>query len=208
MSDTVGNRPNRGYFERAIPGVTITRSKYREGQEFTYPDVDHTVHGPGLPRSGRVIVMRLVRNTSGITLLPGRSVVWEAGHLGTRVSGYSRLSNARVAGIVDEALPASGVPDGALFLIARKGPHLVRTDLAGGANNLIAAGDILHALTAASSQAVTAGRIKPQAGTWSAAETTDGTAINQIFNRIGRAMVSVTTAQTDHPLMVDLDIVL
>src|SRR4051812_12584102 len=42
-------------------------------------------------RNSREVKCVLVRNVSGITLLPGFMVTWKSGQFGKRVDGYSRL---------------------------------------------------------------------------------------------------------------------
>ena len=137
-----------------------------------------------------------MRNEAGITLEPKRAVKWQAGYRGTRVDGYCSSTAEECAGVVDDQLSSSGVAANDLFYIVRNGPCFVKTDLAGGAANVIAEGDLLVALTAASSQATTAGRIA------------SGSSANaaHVLNRLGKAMAAATTAQTNHDLLVDLDI--
>jgi hypothetical protein len=107
-----------------------------------------------------------------------------------------------VAGVVDEWLPSAGVVDDDLFWIVRKGPTLVLTDLAGGAANVITSGANLVALTAATSQATTAGRVQEYAF------TTNVTALqSQVLNRLGKAMSAKTTANTNADLLVDLQLI-
>ena len=76
---------------------------------------------------------------------------------------------------------------------------MVTTDLAGGANDVINIGDVLTALTAATSGATTAGRVKPQ----SLAGATSVLGL-EIMNMIGRAMSAATTANTGANLLVDI----
>jgi hypothetical protein len=163
-----------------------------------------TANQPLTRRSAGQVTCILVRNVSGINLLPGRMVTWKAGFRGKRVDGYSTTTACEVAGVVDEYWPAAGVPDGELFWLVVRGHTLVRNDLAtGGA--AINAGDRLVALTAITSQCTTAGRIVSIAGTFSAAETTDGTAINVLTNWVGRAVSAKTSANTNNQVLVEFD---
>jgi len=99
------------------------------------------------PRSGREVLMRLVKNDSGGELLPGRGVAYKAtgaDNFGKVVGGYSGAGE-KVDGVVDWTLPSAGVPDGKWFWMAvPRGPVYVVSD---GASTL-ARGDILK--TAAS----------------------------------------------------------
>lgn len=156
-------------------------------------------------RSPGDVVCVLVRNVSGFNLLPGRLVKWAAGYRGKRVAGYANVDYEEVAGVVDEFWPSTGVPDGELFWLVVKGHTLVKTSLAGNAQNNIAVGDILTALTAATTGATTAGRVQPRALPFSATETTDGTMTKVLTNFIGKAASAKTTAQTNNDLLVELD---
>lgn len=171
---------------------------YLEGREFWMEDVS-PLSGVAVSRTGRLCKVRLVRNISGINLLPKRLVTFSAtaGKYGARVDGYVDTT-AEHCYPVDEYLPAAGVPDQSLFYIVVEGPALVLTDLAGGANNLIALGGNVVGLTAATSGATTAGRLAP-------IDLTGATALlaNQIMNRVGRALTARTTANTNADILVD-----
>jgi hypothetical protein len=195
--------PNLGHTYHGGTPSSIGRSVDLEGTEAYFKDeVPQTGMAPALKRSGRTKVCRLVRNSSGISLLPKRAVKWESGYRGTRVDGYCAVTAAECAGIVDDQLPAGGVADDDLFWVVRKGPCLLLTDLAGGANNVFSDGTVVVALTAATSQATTAGRIAPQS-------LTGATAVlgGQIQNAIGKAMSAKTTANTNADILVDLEII-
>lgn len=189
--------PNRGKtYHGGTPTGTIGRSINLEGAEIEFEDDIKQPARPDLKRSSRTTLCRLVRNTAGFNLEPKRAVSWEAGYRGTRVDGYCEATAAECAGIVDDQLPSAGVEDDDLFWVMRKGPGLVLTDLAGGANNVVAEGALVIALTAATSGATTAGR------------ATDGAVdATNIYNRIGKAMSAVTTGNTNADLLVDLDLI-
>ncbi len=141
----------------------------------------------------------LVRNVSGVTLTPGRIVTFQSGYRNRRVDGYTRLDWARGDGVVDDHISATtGVPNGDLFWLIVEGPCLMRTDLAGGALNVIADGDRLAALTAATSQATTAGRVQTFAATSNLTN-----AVSAALNVVGVAMSAMTTAQTNSAVLVD-----
>jgi hypothetical protein len=143
----------------------------------------------------------LVRNVSGITLLPSRIAIYASGFVEKRVDGYTHLTAEEGAGIVDPFLPSNGVPNGDLFWLIESGVVPVRSPLTNFSADC-AVGDILYAITAASSQAGAAGRFTRWGGTFSAAENTDGTAAKILLNHIGRAMSACTTAGTDQLINV------
>lgn len=196
-----GGLPNPGKTYHGGTPASIGRSADLEGTEVKFKDEVRVGNEPRRIRSGRFREARLVRNTSGIALTPGRSVVWQAGHRGKRVNGYSSVTSQEVAGYVDPGLPATGVANNDLFWLFRKGPTLIKTPLASGAGNVFAEGDVLGALTAVTSQAATAG--------YPAVLVTASTALaaSAILNRVGRVMSAMTTAQTNVDMLVDLDII-
>lgn len=158
-------------------------------------------------RNGGDVRAILVRNRSGQTLLPKRAVVWAAGQRGKAVAGYARSDAEEVAGIVDEFLPAGGVPDGDLFWIVVQGPTLVKSSIANYSAD-IAEGDWLAALTATTS-ALTGGhtgggRLGPAKNTFTATETTDGTSNRHVRNMFGRAASACVTSNTNSDILVDM----
>ena len=161
---------------------------------------------PARPRSNRQTVCVLVRNVSGFTILPKRMVAWASGYKGTRVAGYTRLDREEAAGIVDEFFAPAGVPDGEMFWLVVKGPVLAKMPLSNLASD-VAVGDWLYCITAATTGATTAGRITRHVGTWTAAETTDGTAVKDAaFRRlIGQALSAKLTSDTNADILVDSD---
>ena len=174
-----------------------------EGTEQWFDDVDPTATGAKTRRSNRRILCMLVRNEAADVLLPKYTVTWKSGKRGLQVDGYCDVTSEACAGVVDEFLPSTGVPVHDLFWIAVKGPSLMRTDLAGGANNSIALDDLLVALTAVTSGATTAGRVAPFALTATSTATTDGTQTRGIINNFGRALSARTTANTNVDILVD-----
>ncbi len=172
-----------------------------EGKEWLFEDMDYSSQALGVARTNRYVLCRCVRNVAAAALLPKRLASYQAtaGNYTQRVDGYATTTAARVAGVVDEWLPAAGVPVNDLFWIVIEGPTLVITDLAGGANNVWNIGDVAVALTAATSGATTAGRPAPQ-------DLTGATALlgNQIQNHLGRALSAKTTANTNADLLMDV----
>jgi len=189
-------------------GNTVDTADYGgihiEGSIRRFKDYDYVADTTMLKlRSAAMNTCVLVRNVSGINLLPGRAARWQAAMRGRRVDGYTTTLAAEAAGIVDEWLPPAGVPNGDLFWLLIDGNTLLRTDLAGDTGTDFSEGDILIAATAATSQATTAGRLR---------QADFDTAItglllgNQIANRIGRAMSANTTAQTNRQLLAQVSI--
>jgi hypothetical protein len=180
-----------------------------EGKEWVFEDIN-ILSGVGAKqsRSGQYVTCRIVRNVSGVNILPKQLCVFQtaftAGAYGGRVDGLASVgAGADWCFPADEYLPAAGVPNNDLFWLVVKGPALCLTDLAGGANNSIAVGAPLVSLTGTSSQATTAGRVMPQ----TLAISTTGATLplaNMIQNRIGRAMSAMTTAQTNAGVLVDV----
>ena len=162
-----------------------------EGKEYVFED---NTYGTNL-----YVTVRIVRNVGAAALLPSRLVTFKAGYYGQRVDGYGTTTAQGVAGVVDEFLPSAGVPVNDLFYIVTAGPTKVLTDLAGAGNNVIAQGDTLCALTAATSGATTAGRgYAPLTGA-TAATTSPANVLQNFF---GRAMSAATTANTNTGLLV------
>jgi hypothetical protein len=159
-------------------------------------DVDYS-NAPA-KRSNRFVRIRAVRNSSGINLLPERIARYKTTTRNTEVDGYTTVTAADWAGIVDEWLPAAGAPANTVFYIATHGPSEVLTDIA--AVDTINEGDFLVALTAATSQATTAGRVDLAATTGS----TTAVSINQLLNKLGRALSAKTSANTNSSILVDL----
>lgn len=98
-----------------------------EGKEFVFEpnsqDNEGLYASLGPDPSGRAVRVRIVRNVSGILLKPGRLGHYAAtSPYETRVDGYTFATTDRPAGIVDEFLPAAGVPDQDLFYLVIDGP--------------------------------------------------------------------------------------
>jgi len=141
-----------------------------------FPDVDPTT---GKVRSNRRKICIAVRNLSGVSLLPKRVVTWKSGSF-SEVDGYTRLTDAASAGVVDEWLPSSGVAANDVFWLTVQGPTEVKL----GPDLQAAADTTLVALTAAASTAsTTAGQAQTAAATF------------MQNGYIGRAISAGTTAQ-------------
>lgn len=200
MSDNVTGLPKRGFTYHGGTPDSIGKTLGLEGHPMRFMDDYPGSGGVRVKRSDSQVYAVLVRNVSGITLTPGRTVSWKAGFRGRRIDGFTTTTAQEVAGVVDDQLPAAGVANNDLFWLIVKGPVLIKTPLAAGAGSVFAEGDVLVALTAATSQATTAGRPAVLA---SAATTNTAAAI---INRYARVMSAMTTAQTNTNMLVDLNI--
>lgn len=154
-------------------------------------------------RNSRDVRGVIVRNVSGITLLPKRFVTYQTAQWGKRTDGYCAFAGGPVAGIVDDHLPAAGVPNGDLFWLITGGECLCTTSPAGStAENFIVMFDAMYAQTAAASTfSTTAGRVIP----WDTTSITTGTTAMMIaMNFVGRALSAKTSANSNADLLIDL----
>lgn len=154
------------YMAARVSGATTEANligQEYEGKEYWFLDYNWAASDSVKPlRSTMPRKLRVVRNCSGYTLYGKRLCHLGLGadggvnHAGygtasaytaiqptkgisalNRVSGFARLSNAQ-AYPMDEFLPSTGVPHGALFYIVIEGPAICQTD---GADLVV--GDIL-----------------------------------------------------------------
>lgn len=171
-----------------------------EGKEWVFEDINPVT---GAHRTGRSKRCRIVRNVSGVALLPKRLVRFQASgtNYGSRVDGYTHVPSQE-GYPVDEWLPAAGVPANDLFWIVLEGPAvciLTRDAALDGA--VVAVGNWVVAETAATSQsATTAGHVQVK-GTTTGATDVLGDAV---INRVGRALSAKTTADTGTDILVDV----
>ena len=169
-----------------------------EGTEWVFEDTDYSTPNISLPRTNRKVVCRIVRNSSGISLLPKRLAALKlTGTFGNQVDGYATTDYAR-GYPVDEWLPSAGVPANDLFYIVVKGPAMCITSLANMTVD-VAIGDYVVAQTAITSQATTAGRLNSI--TYAGATTA---LAGNIMNSIGVACTAKTTTGTNASILVDV----
>lgn len=124
-----------------------------------FPDVNPTT---GTVRSNRIKTCVAVRNISAGVLLPKKVVIFSttAGLAGlSSVTGYTTALNTEHVGVVDEYISSAGVAVNDVFWVTVDGPTEVLASMAAAA--AIAAGDRIASITAATSGAVTAGRVGP-----------------------------------------------
>lgn len=167
------------------------------GQEWVFEDKSPTAT---TNRTNRHVRCRAVRNTSGIALLPKLLGVLSttAGEYGNSVSGYCS-TDAQEAYPIDEYLPAAGVVDDDIFWLVIEGPAVIETSTADMDADFVVGGWGVAQTAAASTEAVTGGRIN----TATAYGATTGTG-NNVLNRIGRALTARTTANTNTDTLFDV----
>ena len=195
-----------------VPTLDDTAAAQYVGREYIHEDRTYN--------TGSWVKVRVCRNDSGISLVPGRlakvgpaPTAYNLG--GSNVAGNQGLgacigyantgSTASVApekGYVIDELLKYNVPPYDLFYIVVKGPCLAYTSSATADfadSNTIGVGDFLHAATAASSQAGTAGRVAV-AGF---AGTAGSVIAAQLANVVGRAMSSAASTQTNTQILIE-----
>jgi hypothetical protein len=189
------NGPNKTLSSSYGQSVGI-EGNIRQFTDYTKP----TSAGVVTKRSDRLQTAMVVRNTSGVNLLPKRLVKWATGYRGRRVDGYCNVDNEEVAGVVDELLPSTGVRNYDLFWLQVGGPAMCTTAMEADAHNVISEGSALLAQTAAASTAATtSGRVQPLVASTHATQ-----AVAQMLGIFGKAMSAKTTANTNVDILVDL----
>jgi len=200
--------PRRGqtFYKGQTPPSTYAESRWAEGTMAQFKQyTDAGAVGADSTTSNHFVMCRLVRNTATIVLEPKRLVSWEASYIGRRVDGYVTLDNAKnVAGVVDDRLTYN-VPVGDMFWLIVSGPALIKSNIANYAADIEPL-DHIVSLTAATSQATTAGRFKALVLT----TTNDVTGMTQNSNwvlaSIGRALSKCTTTHTNQDVLCYLDL--
>lgn len=184
-------------------GQTQTNLASYVGREYEFEDLTYS-SSPPTERSKHRVTVRVVKNSSGIALLPKRLVTFKSATYDTEVDGYA-AADATDAVMVDEWVSSSGVANADYFYVVVKGPTLGTTDPAAGALNVINVGDALVALTAAAStHSTTSGRVVPQtlSGHTAANATTQAADAKQILNSLARALSAKTTANSNADILI------
>ena len=179
------------------------------GKEWDFEDIDYAqTSGARKQRSGQMVTVRLVKNSSGFALLPKllANMSTTAGEYGRVVKGH--VVNPNVRGYpIDEFLPAAGVPDGAYFYVVVRGPATVKTEYElGAAAKQISPGDLLTAGTtsAATTGSTTSGRVAIIGSVYAATTSGDNATALMASNIVGRAISGATTNNTNTDLLVDV----
>ena len=203
MAEKVAGLPAKG--KTLLSGSGRTLSSTGQNPEGYVKAFNRTTvaYGANIPSQQKQTVCMLVRNVSGITLLPGRAVTWYTGKDNKQVGGYSRVQGEYCAGIVDDEL-TNGCPANDLFWLMIGGPGLIKTPLA--QYTAITAGDILVGNTGTTAEA-TAATSGAAGRAQVAALTTTVTAIQTAQrNRLGRALSACSSQGYHQDVLVDLDI--
>lgn len=176
-----------------------------EGKILHFPHTDPS--DPTKRLSGEIVTMQVMRNVSGATLYAGMVVSPQAGYENQRFDGLANSTAMKVAGVIDDHLGAGGVRSGDLCLVHVGGPALAKSFYSNQSAD-VAAGDLLYAATAATSNATTcdSGRFNafPLALTFTATQTTDGTAGKVLANHFARAKSARLTNATNTNTLVDM----
>jgi hypothetical protein len=176
-----------------------------EGREFVFEANSPDIYTGGYSNAstdpnGRPIRVKVVRNTSGANLKPGRLVHYDEGNDGdadtgqttrkleTGVDGYCYQLADAPAGVVDEFLPAAGVVANDLFFIVIDGPTLFTNQHSAPITTAVGS-NLVPAATGSSRTDDLAGRVALQDLTGTAA-----TLANNIMNKAGKAEVANSTA--------------
>lgn len=156
---------------------------------------------------GRQVTCRIVRNSSGITLKPGRLVHYtestststaEDGRYETRVDGYCNAVTDRPAGVVDDYL-TPGVADGDLFYIVIDGP--TRVQQVNSSQVALVVGDRLVPATGTSRTNDDSGRVAKQDAS---AATTD--IMPAIQNMVGFCGAYQATGSANPPALFQANV--
>lgn len=178
------------------------------GMEKEFEDLDYGSTSPGaLPhRTGEKVVCRLVRNTSGVTLLGKRLVKLNAA--GTEATGYATVEAERCAA-TDEWLTSAGVRANDVFWAVVRGPAVVTTPVAGSDfGSDIAAGDRLQSMTTSGNSTTTGTTAhNGRANKFTTVAATTVAQFNSLMNHVthfvGTAISARTTGETNAAVLVN-----
>jgi hypothetical protein len=158
--------------------------------------------------TNRMIVLRAVRNEAdfggagaGSAVLPKRLARLSAD--GKAILGYTRLPSERGFPI-DHLLPSAGCAYKDVCYVVVEGPAIVITSLSNYSSD-IAARDSLNSMTAATSGATTAGRLRVRLIEAATADATAGQrAVTESDGLWGQAVSTALTTATNSDLLVDV----
>jgi hypothetical protein len=169
-----------------------------EGKEWDFEDIDLSQTGARPARTNHMVKCIAVRNMASFAIRPKAIVtgLLTAGVNFARTGGMCRVTAENVLGVADEYLPSAGCPQYDLFWCVVRGPSLVLSPLSNTSAD-IAVGNVLVALTAATSGATTSGRPTNQ-------DLTGATAVlgEQVMNKVGRAMSLNSTNSTNASVLI------
>ena len=215
MPDNVVVLPNRGktYLSgpNRTPDSTSTTTVALAGIVKVFKDMNYTTTTGNQVkgyRSGGEVTCILVRNSSGISLLPKMAVTWKSGARGREVDGYADFGPDRaIAGLVDEFLASTGVANNDYFWLVVKGNALAITGMVADETNVISVDDWLINLTAAASTfSTTAGRVGPAILPTAGLTTNITFAQSNNIYKFARAQSAKTTGNTNADILVFVDL--
>ena len=147
--------------------------------------------------TGRMVRLRLVRNTAASVALPARLQIMSttANLYGIATTGMAHTT-AQECYPADEKLPSAGAAVDDAYYVVVGGPALIAQGVTTGAPTLLTVGAKLVSQTAATSGATTAGRVELQ-------DLTGATAVlgGQIQALVGRALSAKTTSEGGNVLV-------
>lgn len=168
------------FYGGATPDANDLKGTQFEGAEYEVPDVNWSSGTFATLRSNRTVICRIMRNTSGGTLLPKRGVIPDFAGATPQIQMGSFAAYAGAGeqgGVIDEWLPAAGVVDDDLCYVVFRGPSKVTT--AGSGDTNFAAGQTLK---------FTTNGLIVQA---------DETQTAEAFKSIGRSLETINAISTD-----------
>ena len=178
------------------------------GKEWVFEDLDYASTAAVKPhRSGKKVVVRAVRNLSGVTVFPKDFVRLAAD--GQSIIGRVSLDSEH-GYPVDEYVPAAGVRNYDVCYVVVEGPAMMRTAYTGAQFNAdVAAGARLHSVT--NTAGSTAAGSTAEAGRVATFNTVAATTVAQFnaliafnANWVGTALTARTTANTNTDILVDV----
>ncbi len=117
-----------GFARGQTLGVTVTMYEAENGDGSTVVGIRKVFRDEdpktGALKSNRTVECIAVKNTSGSALLPGAVAKFKDAAILSEVDGLATTSTA-LMGIVDEYLPAAGVPNNEVFWLVVRGPSTV-----------------------------------------------------------------------------------
>jgi hypothetical protein len=129
-----------GFARGQTLGVTVTLYEAENGDGSNVVGVRKVFRDEdpktGALKSNRTVECIAVKNTSGSALVPGAVAKFKDAAILAEVDGLATTSTA-LMGVVDEYLPAAGVPNNEVFWLVVRGPSTVTktaTSVAAGAS--------------------------------------------------------------------------
>lgn len=214
------SRNNDALWERGATyyaGRTINLSSLEgtelEGAERTFEDLTRSsAAAPWIPRiPGRKVVCRVFRNNTGVTLL-AKEVVYADPSSPNKIIGRVNTTAKAYPVIVDENIPAGGVPAGDLFYGVVRGPALAKTIVASGVSDITVGSQVIGstgsaATTAAAATTNECGRVALALFTAPTSVASALTFANELrLGILGTALTARTTGNTNSDILIDVNV--